>query len=156
MRTPLRQWSGAVLAIALAVLSALENADAQPVLSISVEAPHGGCRLTWLENGKGAIRYGAAPWQVSVAPGTFRFHELAEHLRENSYAQRDRAARGDMVGSVTLPGSSELRLIDDARVVRPLLERAWVAHLAPTPPFESEERQQWIASACGFGRSGER
>ncbi len=156
MRTSLRQLSGAVLVISFAVLNPLANADAQTVRAVSVDAPHGGCSLTWLESGKGVIRYGAAPWQVSVAPGTFHFHELVGHLRENSYAQRDRATRGDVVGSVTLPGSSEFRLIDDARVVRPLLERAWDAREEPTPPFESEERQQQLASACGFDRPGER
>ncbi|HEX5739583.1 MAG TPA: hypothetical protein VFY22_13820 [Hydrogenophaga sp.] len=150
MRTASHQGTGASLALTLALLSPIEHASAQSMAALSVSAPSGGCRLTLLADGTGFMNYGAAPWRVSVAPDTFRFNELGMKLHEDSYAQRDRATRGEIVGTVSLPGSSELRFIDDARVVRPLLERAWSARLAPAPPFESEEHHQRIAGACGF------
>jgi hypothetical protein len=138
------------LALTLALLSPLEYASAQPEAALSMDTPHGGCRLTLRSDGTGFINYGAAPWRVGVAPDTFRFNELVVHLQQKSYAQRDRATRGEAVGSVSLPGSPDLRLIDDANVVLPLLERAWSARLAPTPPFESEEHHQRLAGTCGF------
>jgi hypothetical protein len=151
---PLRKRShrrcGAGLALWVTLLSPLDPAHAQPAAALSVSAPPGGCRLTWLASGTGLIHYGAAPWRVRVAPDSFRFDALVAQLREASYAQSDRANHGDIVGTVSLPGSTELRFIDDASVLPPLLERAWAARLAPAAPFESKAHHHQIASACGF------
>jgi len=137
------------LALTLALLSPIEYASAQSEATLSMDTPHGGCRLTLRSDGSGYINYGAAPWRVSVASDTFRFDELVVQLQQQSYAQRDRATRSEVAGTVSLPGSPDLRFID-AGVVQPMLERAWEARQAPAPPFESEDHHQRIASACGF------
>lgn len=75
---PLRKRShrscGAGLALWVTLLSPLDPAHAQPAAALSVSAPPGGCRLTWLASGTGLIHYGAAPWQVRVAPFESKAH----------------------------------------------------------------------------------
>ncbi|NZA26816.1 hypothetical protein H0E84_10510 [Luteimonas sp. SJ-92] len=150
MQTRLGRAFGAGFALLLLLAGDDATAGTKPVRALSVDLPHGGCRLTILEDGQASIHYGAAPRRVRVAPGTFDFDAVALSLRSGSYPQGDGAVRSDSTGSVSLPDSQELRFVDDPVLVRSLLERAWRARAAPTQPFDSEENYRWVARACGF------
>ena len=116
--------------------------------ALTVDMPHGGCRRTVFEKGTGTINYGAMPRSVEVSAGTFNFPELVRLLRANSRSQASSPIRPDS-GSVSLPEFSELRSIEDAILVRELLERGWKARIPPASAHDHEDHR-WVAGACSF------
>ena len=116
---------------------------------LSVDMPHGGCSLTAGPDGSAAILFGAMPRWVHVDPGTFSFEQLVKVLRAKSYPQSARRATGSPIGSLSLPDSEDLLLIDDYDVVRALLERAWEARVHPRTPREVEDHN-WVSKACSL------
>lgn len=116
---------------------------------ITVDLPHGGCRLTVWSDGSGVLRYGAAPWGVVVAQGSFDVLSLADSLTERSYLPEDVAIRTPEEGSVRLPGAEALRFIRDAAFVRGVLMQAWAARTGPAHPGR-EEAVAWVGGACGL------
>ena len=89
------------------------------------------------------------PKWVRVTPGTFDFDHVTGLLRFRSYPQGDRPIDSRSTGTVTLPGSEALRRIDDAGLVRSLLEKAWKARMAPTRNLPAED-YDWVATVCSF------
>nr|WP_293249742.1 hypothetical protein [Panacagrimonas sp.] len=132
-----------ILAAMLLALSPHANADA-----LSVDLPHGGCRLTIFDDGGGSIGYGAMPRSAVVPPGTFDIRDVASSLAAHSHAQ-DQVPIRPQSGSVSLPGASELRSIQDAPRVRALLEQAWEARVVPATAREQED-ERWVGDACAF------
>jgi len=117
---------------------------------VSVDMPHGGCRLSVWKDGQASISYGSMPRWIGVTPGTFDFDRMAGALRSRSYPQGDgRPLDGPSAGTVALPGSDALRRIDDVDWVRALLEEAWKARMTPPRDSPSEDRD-WIAKVCSF------
>lgn len=149
MQTTLIRVVSAGFALTLFALGNGAHAQKHSVPAVSVDMPHGGCSLTIRKDGKALIRYGAMPRWVRVTPGAFDFDQLVPLLRAKSYPQSDRSLHGESVGTVSLPESERLRLIDDAALVRSLLERAWKARAAPTRQSEDED-YRWVARACSL------
>jgi hypothetical protein len=121
------------------------------VPALSVDMPHGGCRLSIWKDGQAWIAYGSMPRRVAVTPGTFDFDRVADLLRAKSYAPDDRPFDGQRVGTVALPGpeAEGLRRIEDAGWVRSLLDRAWKARMAPSRDSPAEDHG-WVAEVCAF------
>jgi hypothetical protein len=117
--------------------------------AVSVDMPHGGCRLSIWKDGQASISYGSMPRWVSVTPGTFDFDQVIGLLHSRSYPQGDRPFDNQSVGTVALPGSEALRRIDDVGLVRSLLEKAWKARMAPTRDSPAEH-YDWVAKVCAF------
>jgi hypothetical protein len=128
------------------LLLALNN---QSAAALSVDMPHGACRLTVQENSGGTITYGAMPRWVAFPAGTFSVQEIRSVLSARSHDQAQVPIRPES-GSVSLSGSSELRSIHDAQLVRRLLEEGWKARLPPAIGTAEEEDYRWLASACSF------
>jgi len=134
---------------ALTFLAEGNGAHERPVPTVSVDLPHGGCRLTIRKDGEASIHYGAMPRWVRVTPGTFDFDQIVPLLRANSYPPSDRPSQNESVATLSLPESQNLRLINDVALVRSLLERAWKARAAPMEPSDDED-YRWVARACSF------
>lgn len=124
-------------------------AHENPVASLSVSLPGGGCTLAIREDGTAAIFYGALPRLVRVMPGTFNFDQIVLEFRSNAYPHSDRSLHGEPAGTVSFPESSELHFINDAAFARSLLERAWKAREAPTGQFEQDD-YRLIAKTCAL------
>jgi hypothetical protein len=137
----------ACIAFTVAIPSAL--AQDRSALWLSVDMPHGGCRLTAHQDGSAAIHFGAMPRWVQVAPHTFSFDSLVKSLRQRSYSQRAPLGAGRPFGSLSLHDTADLLFIDDHELVRSLLERAWRARVRPTTPREVED-YAWVSKACSL------
>jgi hypothetical protein len=152
-KLPLRLSLGiaASLGLALAPFLSGNGADARktPVPTVSVDMPHGGCRLSIWKDGQASISYGSMPKWVSVTPGTFDFDQVIGLLRSRSYPQDDRPFDSQSTGTVALPGSEGLRRIDYVGLVRSLLEKAWKARIAPRRDWPAEDHD-WVAKVCAF------
>lgn len=150
---PLRLSLGIAVSLGLALVLLLSGngADAQktPMPAVSVDMPHGGCRLFIWKDGQASISYGSMPRWVRVTPGTFDFDHVIGLLHSRSYPQGDRPFDSQSVGTVALPGSEALRRVDDVGLVRSLLEKAWRARMAPTPDSPAED-YDWVAKVCSF------
>jgi len=120
-----------------------------PMSAVSVDMPHGGCRLSIWKDGQASISYGSMPRWVRVIPGTFDFEQMIGLLRFRSYPQGDRSYDSQSVGTVALPGSEPLRRIDDVGLVRSLLEKAWKARMAPIRDSAVQDHA-WVAKVCAF------
>ena len=149
MQTTLSRIVSAGFALAFFVVGNGAHAQEASVPTVSVDMPHGGCSLTIRKDGKALIHYGAMPRWIHVTPGTFDFDQLVLLLRAKSYPQSDRSLHSESVGTLSLPEFQDLRLINDATLVRSLLERAWKARAAPTRQSEDED-YRWVAKACAF------
>lgn len=139
----------ASVVIALCLATSGAQAQTNPAPSLSVDMPHGGCRLTVAQDGTASISFGAMPRFVRVGPGAFSFESLVKNLREKSYPQNAQRPPGITVGSVSLPASEELLFIHDEAFVKSLLQRAWRARVIPTTPREIEGHD-WVAQACAL------
>lgn len=135
--------------MALGVGGSCAFAQSSPTQWLSVDMPHGGCRLTVGEDGAASIHFGATPRWVRVPPGTFIFEELAKTLRASAYPQTARKTEGPPVGSLSLPDESDLLFIDDHEAVRALLARAWGARARPQTPREVEDHA-WVSKTCSL------
>ena len=149
MQTTLNRIISAGFAVALFAVGDGAHAHESPVPAVSVDLPHGGCRLTIWKDGEASISYGAMPKWVRVAPRTFDFDQIARLLQARSYPQSDLFLRSESAGTLSLPGSQDLRFISDFALVRSLLERAWKARASPAWPSDNED-YQWVARACSF------
>ena len=149
MQTTLNRIISAGFAVALFAVGDGAHAHESPVPFVSVDLPHGGCRLTISKDGEASISYGAMPRWVRVAPSTFDFDQIVRLLQARSYPQSDLSVRNESTGTLSLPGSQELRFINDTALVRSLLERAWKARAAPVWPSNNED-YRWVARACSF------
>jgi hypothetical protein len=138
-----------VLALVLCANGHVANARAPQMPAVSVDMPHGGCRLSIWKDGRASISYGSMPKWVRVTPGTFDFDHVTGLLRFRSYPQGDRSFDSQSTGTVALPGSNALRRIDDVGLVRSLLEKAWKARMAPTRNLPAED-YDWVATVCSF------
>lgn len=120
--------------------------------ALTVELPHGGCRLTIFPDGSGNIHYGAAPGTVRVAARTFDFDRMLHLLQPDTVPRPARARGSDEVASIVLPGTSEAKPFKDAALVRNLLEQGWTSRRPPGAQFlENEERAHaWIRRTCDF------
>ncbi|MCF7222590.1 hypothetical protein [Marilutibacter chinensis] len=116
--------------------------------TLSVDFPHGGCRLTVHEDGGGTIAYAALPQQVRIEAGTFDPAEVTARLRSSSFPQAERPI-DDGRGSVSLPDASPLRSIADGAMVRRLLQRAWDARLPPASRLDTDAIDL-IGRTCGL------
>lgn len=141
-------WNAAACAFVLVCL-ATGSAQAQtsPAASLSVDMPHGGCRLTVARDGTASIHFGAMPRSIRVGPGAFSFETLVKDLQGKSYPQNAQRPPGVPVGTVSLPASEELLFIHDEAHVRSLLQRAWTARVIPLTPREIED-YGWVSKAC--------
>lgn len=148
-RTTPRQLSAAIRFAALCIVGSNALAQLAPAPWLSVDMPHGGCGLTVRQDGTASIRFGAMPRWVRVAPGTFDFDQLASDLRNKSYPQNTSRSTGYPIGSLSLPESKDLLLIDDEELIRSLLEQAWRARVPPKTPRELED-YDWVSKACSL------
>ncbi len=140
----------AVLAcLALTVACVGTHAQEQSSRQITVDMPHGGCRLGVSQDGSASIAFGAMPRWVHVKGGVIDFAELKVALKTRSYPQRDFNAAKSHVGGLSLPGTQELLFIDDYDFVRWQLERAWSARVLPKTEREIED-DAWISKACAL------
>ncbi|MDP9942555.1 hypothetical protein [Ectopseudomonas alcaliphila] len=149
MQATLNRVISAGFALAFLVVGNGAAAHEISVPGLIVDMPHGGCRLAVQKDGNASIAYGAMPKLIRVTPGTFNFNQLVLLLRAKSYPQSDRSLHGEPVGTLLLPEEQDLLLINDAALVRSLLERAWKARAAPTQQFD-DESYHWVAEACAF------
>ncbi|MDR7194575.1 hypothetical protein [Luteimonas terrae] len=149
MQATLNRVISAGFALAFLVVGNGAAAHESSVPGLIVDMPHGGCRLVVQKDGNASISYGAMPKLIRVTPGTFNFNQLALLLRAKSYPQSDRSLHGEPVGTLLLPEEQDLLLINDAALVRALLERAWKARAAPRRQFD-DESYHWVAEACAF------
>ena len=149
MQTTLNRIISAGFAVALFAVGDGAHAHESPVPFVSVDLPHGGCMLTIGKDGEASISYGSTPKWVRVAPRTFDFDQIVRLLQARSYPQRDLSLRSESVGTLSLPGSQDLRFINDSALIRSLLERAWKARAAPVWPSNNED-YQWVARVCSF------
>lgn len=99
-------------------------------------------------DGSASIYYGAMPRWVNVPAGTFRFERLAKKLRAKSYSQSAEGAV-ELPGGLFFSDSTELLVIDEYRLFRSLIERAWQARELPKTPQEAEDAE-WISKACAL------
>ena len=136
-------------AVALFAVGNGAHAHEIPVPAVSVDLPHGGCRLTIWKDGEASISYGSTPKWVRVAPRTFDFDQIVRLLQARSYPLKELSLRNKSAGTLSLPRSQDLRFIDDSALIRSLLERAWKARAAPEWPNDNED-YQWVARACSF------
>lgn len=132
----------------LTALGAALIAMTPGITALSVDMPHGGCRLTVFQDGAGSIAFGAMPRSVEVPAGTFDFAKLVHSLEATSHLQTEVPIHSD-VGSVSLPDAAKLRSITDAKLVRRLLEHGWSARISPPDP-RAEEDHRWVSDACSF------
>jgi hypothetical protein len=146
---PARILISACLAIASFNMAGALLAKDMHVPALMVDLPHGGCALTVWRDGRASLRFGAMPRWVHAKNGTFKFDELARSLRQRSSLQDGNSLGSSAIGSVKLPGSDDIRFIQNDRLVRGLLERAWHARTAPSTPSE-EEDHDWIFNTCAF------
>jgi hypothetical protein len=137
------------LALALSFAGFTDTAEANPSSRLIVDMPHGACRLEVDSDGGGSLAYGAMPRWVYVRPGTFDFKKTKRVLRDKSYPQSERTAAAARVGTLSLPGSEELLLIDDHALVEKLMVQAWRGKVAPETARESEDHL-WISKACSL------
>lgn len=149
LTTTLRQSLAALASAVVYVASSSALAHAEPELWLSVDMPHGGCSLNVGQDGRASINFGAMPRFVHVAPGTFDFEQLVRDLREKSYPQSTGRRTGVPVGSVSLPASRDLLLIDDEKLVNSFLQRAWKARVLPSTAHEIED-YNWVSKACAL------
>lgn len=142
---------GLTAALGLALVALFGSVQAQQVVvtALSVDMPHGGCRLSIWKDGQASISYGSMPRRVRVIPGTFDFDRVADLLRIKSYQPDDRPFDGPSTGSVALPGSQALRWVDDMGWVRSLLQQAWKARIAPASDSAVEDHH-WVAQTCSL------
>ncbi|MFN4118111.1 hypothetical protein [Acidovorax sp.] len=120
-------------------------------LILFTERP-GSCTLAVAPDGSARLGYGAAPWSVRVAPGTFRFDDLMTWFGAH-VAQTEKA--GDdphTLASFLLPGSSTPQTFQDADFMRGLFYKAWQARLSADPHgmHNRPEDHARIKSACAF------
>lgn len=125
------------------------EAQLAPMPTVSVDMPHGGCRLSIWKDGQASISYGAMPRWVRVAPGTFDFGHVTGLLRSRSHPQDERPLDRPPGGTVALPDSQALRRIDDVALFRSLLDTAWKARMAPARDSPAEDHG-WVAKVCGL------
>lgn len=148
----IRRFAIALFWIALfAAAPTLFANDGQPRRSLGVSLPNGGCTLAILSDGSGRIYYGAAAHTVRVAARTFDFDRIVESLSSESLPWPGSAV-DTVPPSVILPGSNEPRLVEDASVVRNLLEQGWRARLPAQAIQVDHERRQhaWVKRVCDF------
>jgi hypothetical protein len=137
----------ALASLALCCVLPGTPAQADPAMWLTVDLPYGGCRLIVRRDGTATIYFGAMPRWVTVARGTFNFEQLEKILRAKSYPQSDKDPI-PLPGTLSFPDSTTL-VIDDYRLVRSLLERAWKARELPKNPFEVED-YAWVSKACSL------
>jgi hypothetical protein len=137
----------AIAALCIVGTSAL--AQGHPVPWLSVDMPYGGCSLNAQQDGTASIHYGAMPRFIRVARGTFDFEQLVKDLLAKSYPSSVGRPIGAPVGGVSLSQRQDLLFIDDEKLVRSLLQRAWKARVPPTTPQEIEDHD-WVSKACSL------
>lgn len=130
--------------VLLLIVSTMASAASAKLLS--VDLPHGGCRLALRSDGSGHLSYGALPRYVEFGPGSLAFEAVEQALLRASRPQPQLPMRL-AAGSVTLPGSAELRSLQDAEPVPALFRKAWDAR-APALDARQAEDQAWIGRAC--------
>jgi hypothetical protein len=123
-------------------------ADTSGATLLSVDLPHGGCRLALRPDGSGHLSYGALPRYVEFASGSFEFKAVEQALMRASRPQSQMPLR-HAAGAVTLPGSAELRSLQDAEHASDLFRKAWGARAATLDARQAED-QESIGRACGF------
>ncbi len=133
----------------ICVAASSTQAQTNPPDSLSVDMPHGGCRLIARQDGTASTSFGAMPKFAHVGAGALNFEQLAKELREKSYPQSDTSPTGVAIGSVSLPASKDLLLIHDEAFVKALLQRAWNARVLPSTRREIED-YDWVARMCSF------
>lgn len=112
----------------------------------------GSCTLAVAPDGSARLGYGAAPWSVRVAPGTFRFDDLMTRFGAHA-APTEKAAEGPhTLASFILPGSAVPQDFQDVDFMRGLFDQAWRTR-QPADPHGMENRPEdhvRIKSACAF------
>jgi hypothetical protein len=140
----------ALTCIALNAGSACALAQTAAIHSLSVDMPHGSCRLTASQDGEASISFGAMPRWIQVKPHTFSFEQLAKSLRDKSHSRRDNNARELPYGGLSFSSTDGTVLfIYDHELVRSLIERAWKARVLPNTPREVED-YAWVSKACAL------
>jgi len=93
------------------------KAESIPAPIVTVDMPHGGCRLIVNSDGSGSLTYGALPAWIRVKPGTFQPAALVDELRRVAIPQSgDEHPRP--LGSVSFGKSEELFLFSDKELAR--------------------------------------
>ncbi|WP_145985502.1 hypothetical protein [Marilutibacter maris] len=119
---------------------------------VSVDFPHGHCRVNVRESGGGTIAFAALPHMIDIEPGTFDFAEVADLLQRNSSPQSEVPMTPE-TGSVSLFGDSLVRSLTDEALFRRLLERAWQARIPPDNEFVPD-LEATLAATCGLDQDG--
>lgn len=118
--------------------------------ALVVSLPQGGCSMAVFPDGSASIFYGAAPRSVRVASNTFHFEQLVD-LFQADLMDRQTAISADTIhASVCLPGTSEVKLVNNHSRVRNLLVQGWQARLPPRAELQEHESYAWVKRACDF------
>lgn len=141
----------AALCIAFVTLPTTTLAQHPPPQWLSVDLPHGGCRLMLRQGGAASLSYGALPRSVEVQEGALDFDHVLPALLARALPQSERKNRpeGQVFGGLVLSADGEVLLIDDQAFVRGLIERAWGGRMPPMSAREFEDRA-WIAKLCAL------
>jgi hypothetical protein len=133
----------------LSVESACALAQAAAVRTLSVDMPHGSCRLTVSQDGEASVSFGAMPRWIQVTPHAFNFEHLAKSLRDKSHLHRAHNNAERPYGGLSFSDSSTVLFIYDHKLIRSAIERAWRARVAPKTPREIED-YAWVSKACAL------
>lgn len=133
---------------ALSFVTAVAIAQASAEARLTLDMPHGGCRLTVLASGAGRLAYGALPAWIDVRPGTFEPGGVLSLFRSLAKPESDRSAMKPPVGSLTFHPQEEKQWFDAAVPAQALFRRA-LENRSPTQVSNLyPEAEAIIVKAC--------
>lgn len=112
------------------LLPAALKAESVAATIVTLDMPHGGCRLVVRSDGSGSLAYGALPGLIRVKPGTFEPAGLADDLRRVAIPQSD-GEHPRPPGTLRFAGSDELYLFADKEFARANFLKALSNAMAP-------------------------
>lgn len=114
-----------ILALAL-----MQAGPAVAGVALLLQQPYGGCRLHIDADGAARMYYGAAPWSVSVPPGTFDGRQIVARLRQARVAPPRGMPAPDTFGDFQIEGQDEQEWFEAPDYARALFARAARLHLS--------------------------
>lgn len=93
-------------------------------VALLLQQPYGGCRLHIEADGAGRMYYGAAPWSVSVPPGTFDGRRIVARLRQARVAAPSGMPPPRTFGDFRIEGQDEWEWFEAPDYARRLFARA--------------------------------
>lgn len=128
---------------------AVNEGESELPNALSLALPPGECRLTVRADGSAHLTYGALPWHVVAAAGSFDFERLLSELRPSAEPWPGSAETADEWVAAVFPGSSTVALVRDSVMVRALMVQAWQARVEMAEPHFARG-EEVIRKACGF------